>query len=292
MIYDAVIIGDGPAGISAALYTVRANMKTLVLGLGDSVLKKASKIENYYGFSEPVSGEELVSEGEKQLKRLGGEILKEEVIGIEKEEVFHVKTVNNTYTARAVLIATGQKQASIKIQNLKKFEGRGISYCTTCDGFFYRGKKVGALGYKDFALHEAKELLNFTGDVTVFTNGEKTGFTEEFPADKFKLNEKPIAAFEGNEYLEKIVFADGSEMPVDGIFIAYDTASSINFALKMGIMTRNQAIAVNDRQETNIPGLYAAGDCTGIFKQIAVAVGQGAIAAKNMIEYIRSQRGG
>ena len=81
-------------------------------------------------------------------------------------------------------------------------------------------------------------------------------------------------------------------MPVDGIFIAYDTASSINFALKMGIMTRNQAIAVNDRQETNIPGLYAAGDCTGIFKQIAVAVGQGAIAAKNMIEYIRSQRGG
>lgn len=290
MIYDAVIIGDGPAGISAALYTVRANIATLVLGLGDSVLKKASKIENYYGFSEPVSGDKLLSEGEKQLKRLGAEILKEEVIGIEKEDAFYVKTVNNVYTAKAVLIATGQRQAAIKIRNLKKFEGKGISYCTTCDGFFYRGKKVGVLGYKDFALHEAQELLNFTNDVTIFTNGEKAEFTSGFPADKFRINEKPVAAFEGDEVLEKIVFEDGSETPVDGIFVAYGTASSINFALKMGILTREQSIVVNEKQETNIPGLYAAGDCTGVFKQIAVAVGQGAIAAKNMIEYVRSLR--
>jgi len=289
MIYDAIIIGNGPAGISAALYTIRANLKTLVIGLGDSVLKKASKIENYYGFSEPVSGEKLINEGENQLKRLGGVILKEEVIGIEKEDIFHVKTVNDAYTARTVLIATGQKQAVIKIRNLKKFEGKGISYCTTCDGFFYRGKKVGVLGYKDFALHEANELLQFTSDITVFTNGESTNFTEESLIDKFRINEKPIAAFEGEEFIEKIVFEDGSEYHVDGIFIAYGTASSINFALKMGILTNNQAIAVNENMETNIPGLYAAGDCTGVFKQIAVAVGQGAIAGKNMIEYVRAQ---
>jgi len=289
MIYDAIIIGDGPAGISAALYTIRANLKTLVLGLGESVLKKASMVENYYGFSEPVPGEKLLSEGENQLKRLGGVIFREEVIGIEKEDLFHVKTVNNAYEARTVLIATGQKQAGIKIRNLKKFEGKGISYCTTCDGFFYRGKKVGVLGYKDFALHEANELLTFTKDITVFTNGEKTDFTEKDLAGKFKINEKPIAAFEGEEFIEKIVFEDGSEFPVDGVFIAYGTASSINFALKMGILTYNQAITVNSNMETNIPGLYAAGDCTGIFRQIAVAVGQGAIAGKNMIEYVRTQ---
>lgn len=290
MIYDSIIIGDGPAGISAALYTIRANMKTLVFGLGDSVLKKAAKIENYYGFSEPVSGERLVSEGVKQLERLGGKIIREEVIGIEKEEDFHVETVNNSYTAKTVLIATGQKQADIKISNLKKFEGKGISYCTTCDGFFYRGKKVGVLGYKDFALHEANELLSFTGDITVFTNGEKTEFTDKTLAGKFKINEKPIAAFEGGEFLEKIVFEDGSGMPVDGIFIAYGTASSINFALKMGILTRNQSIIVNEKQETNIPGLFAAGDCTGVFRQIAVAVGQGAIAGRSMTEYARSRK--
>ncbi|NLM10056.1 MAG: NAD(P)/FAD-dependent oxidoreductase [Clostridiaceae bacterium] len=290
MIYDAIIIGDGPAGISAALYTIRANMKTLILGLGDSVLKKALKVENYYGFSEPVSGEKLINEGEAQLKRLGGVILKEEVIGIEKEDVFHVKTVNNTYTAHSVLIATGQKPVNIKIQNLKRFEGKGISYCTTCDGFFYRGKKVGVLGFKDFALHEAKELLSFTDDITIFTNGEKTDFTEESLVGKFEINKKLISAFEGEEFIEKIVFEDGSEIPVDGIFIAYGTASSINFALKMGILTKEQAIVANSNQETNIPGLYAAGDCTGVFKQIAVAVGQGAIAGKNMIEYVRSLR--
>ena len=288
MIYDAVIFGDGPAGISAALYTIRANMKTLVFGLGDSVLKKASKVENYYGFAEPVSGEKLLSEGEAQLKRLGGVILREEVIGIEKEDVFRVKTVNNTYSAHTVLIATGQKPVSIKIRNLKKFEGKGISYCTTCDGFFYRGKKVGVLGFKDFALHEAEELLKFTNDITIFTNGEKTDFTDKSAAGKFAINEKPISAFEGEEFIERIVFEDGSETPVDGIFVAYGNASSINFALKMGILTKEQSIIANSSQETNIPGLYAAGDCTGVFKQIAVAVGQGAIAGKNMIEYVRA----
>ena len=288
MIYDAVIIGDGPAGISAALYTIRANMKTLVFGLGDSVLKKASKVENYYGFAEPVSGEKLLSEGEAQLKRLGGVILREEVIGIEKEDVFRVKTVNNTYSAHTVLIATGQKPVSIKIRNLKKFEGKGISYCTTCDGFFYRGKKVGVLGFKDFALREAEDLLKFTNDITIFTNGEKTDFTDKSAAGKFAINEKPISAFEGEEFIERIVFEDGSETPVDGIFVAYGNASSINFALKMGILTKEQSIIANSSQETNIPGLYAAGDCTGVFKQIAVAVGQGAIAGKNMIEYVRA----
>jgi thioredoxin reductase (NADPH) len=187
-----------------------------------------------------------------------------------------------------VLIATGQKPVSIKIRNLKKFEGKGISYCTTCDGFFYRGKKVGVLGFKDFALHEAEELLKFTNDITIFTNGEKTDFTDKSAAGKFAINEKPISAFEGEEFIERIVFEDGSETPVDGIFVAYGNASSINFALKMGILTKEQSIIANSSQETNIPGLYAAGDCTGVFKQIAVAVGQGAIAGKNMIEYVRA----
>lgn len=288
MIYDAIIIGNGPAGVSAALYTIRANINTLVLGAGESVLRKAAKIENYYGFSEPISGEMLINEGAKQLKRLGGLIIEEEVIDIEKDSIFHIKTVKNTYSALSVLIATGQKPSSIKIRNLKKYEGKGISYCTTCDGFFYRGKKVGVLGYKDFALHEAKELLNFTSNITIFTNGQKTNFTEDLIKSEFEINEKPISAFEGEGFIEKIIFEDGSEFPLDGVFIAYGTASSINFALKMGILTQNQAIVVNSNQETNIPGLYAAGDCTGVFKQIAVAVGQGAIAGKNITEYVRT----
>ncbi len=289
MIYDAIIIGKGPAGVSAALYTVRANMKTLVFGTQSSALTKAGSIENYYGFSQPISGKRLLEEGESQLKRIGGDIREEEVVGIEKEKHFIVKTTKETYEAVSVLIATGQKPAGVKIQNLKKFEGRGISYCTTCDGFFYRGKKVGVLGFKDFALHEAKELLAFTNGITVFTNGQETEFSKDSLTlkGKFAINEKPIRSFEGEEFLEKLVFEDGTEFPLDGIFIAYDSASSITFALKMGILVENQAIVVNQNQETNIEGLYAAGDCTGVFRQISVAVGQGAIAGRQMIEYVR-----
>ncbi len=292
MLYDVIIIGKGPAGVSAALYTIRANLKTLIVGTESNSLMKADRIENYYGFPQPVSGKELLENGEKQIERLGGRLLMEEVIGVEKEDVFAVKTTKGIYQATTVLIATGQRPATIKINNIKKFEGKGVSYCTTCDGFFYRGKKVGVLGFKDFALHEANELIPFTEDITLFTNGQKTGFSEDSTAllKKFKFNEKTIRSFEGEEFLEKIVFQDGSEYSLDGIFIAYDSASSINFALKMGILTRNQSIIVNENQETNIEGLYAAGDCTGIFKQVSVAVGQGAIAGRQMIEYVRERK--
>lgn len=289
MVYDVVIIGNGPAGISAALYTVRANMKTLVLGSGQSALAKADKIENYYGFSEPVSGKKLLQEGEKQLLRIGGEMRNEEVIGLDKEEIFSVKTTKGIVKALTVLIATGQKKTNIRIRNLKKFEGKGISYCTTCDGFFYRGKKTGVLGFNDFALEEAVELAHFTDDITIYTNGMKTEFSKDSEKllDKFLINEKTIKSFEGEEFLRRIVFDDGSETELDGVFIAYGTASSLNFALKMGILTQEQFIVVNQNQETNIEGLYAAGDCTGVFKQISVAVGQGAMAGRQMIEYVR-----
>jgi thioredoxin reductase (NADPH) len=292
MIYDVIIIGKGPAGISTALYTVRANMKTLVLGFGKSGLEKAEKIDNYYGFSQSVSGAKLLEEGEKQLLRVGGEIREEEVISIEKDEIFHVSTTKGTWKSLAVLIATGQKTVKIGIRNLKNFEGRGVSYCTTCDGFFYRNKKAGVLGYNDFALHEAKELIPFTQDITIFTNGKKTEFSEEMESylETFQVNQKPIQSFEGEDFLEYLVFEDGTQFHLDGIFVAYESASASTFAQKLGIVMQDQSILVNKNQETNIEGLYAAGDCTGIFKQISVAVGQGAIAGRQIIEYVRKQK--
>lgn len=292
MIYDAIVIGKGPAGISAALYTIRSNLKTLVIGMDTSSLTKAGRIENYYGFSEPVTGKMLLEEGEAQVKNIGGEIIEEEVVGIEKEDNFIVRTTKNTYEAITVLIAAGQKPAGVKIRDLKKFEGKGVSYCTACDGFFYRGKNVGVLGFKDFALIEADELTHFTDRITIFTNGQKPQFSQEVEhlIPRFSFIDKEIQAFEGNEKLERVVFSDGNTHPVDGMFIAYDSASAFNFALKMGILTQGQAILTNSRQETNIEGLFAAGDCTGVFKQVSVAVGQGAIAGKHMVEYVRSKK--
>lgn len=288
--YDVVIVGKGPAGISASLYTVRANLKTLVIGRNDSALTKAHKIENYFGFSEVISGETLLKEGEKQALRLGVEIAEAEVISIEKKDWFEVSTATGNYEARAVLLATGQQQKKINIGNLKAFEGRGVSYCSTCDGFFYRNLKVGVLGHKDYAVHEAVELEAYTGDITIYTNGMGLDITERYVDEikRFKVNTGRINRLEGEEFLQKLCFEDGTCEELDGIFVAYDTASSLDFARKLGVVADESSIEVDKNQRTNLEGLFAAGDCTGGFKQISTAVGQGALAGRKIIEYIRS----
>lgn len=288
--YDVIIIGRGPAGISASLYTVRSNLKTLIIGKNDSRLKKAEKIDNYFGFAETVSGSELLNNGEYQAKRLGAEILDDEVISIDKEDFFTITTTKNKYESKAVLLATGQPLKTIGVENLVKFEGRGVSYCTTCDGFFYNNLRVGVLGNKDYAIHEALELMTFTTKITVFTNGKQLDVSSRYEKDieKFKIDTRKLSKLDGDEFLQRIIFSDGSEEEIDGIFVAYESASSTDFARKLGILTEGNNIAVNAKQETNLKGLFAAGDCTSSFKQISVAVGQGAIAGKAVADYVKS----
>ncbi len=286
MPYDVIIIGKGPAGLSAALYTVRANLKTLIIGQSGSVLAKADKIENYFGFTGTVSGNELLRAGELQALRLGAEIVHQEVLGINQNEDFEVVTSENRYTGRTILLAAGQPQKQLNIEGLKELEGRGISYCTTCDGFFYRGLKVGILGGGDFALHEAAELTAFTKDITIYTNGN--ALKSEEVANGFKIVDKRVLRLEGEEALEYICFSDGTKERLDGLFIANESASGIDFARKLGVITEGASILVDKDQKTNLEGVYAAGDCTGGFKQIATAVGQGALAAKNIIAFVRS----
>ncbi len=288
--FDAIIIGKGPAGLSAAIYTVRAGLRTLVLGQDKSVLKKADRVENYFGFAEPVSGKYLLEQGEKQALNLGVKFEHSEVVALEKSEFFEVYTTDNNYSGKAVLLATGQQIARVRIKGISEFEGNGVSYCTTCDGFFYRGLKVGVLGYKDFAIHEAMELEPLTGDITIYTNGRELELSEKFKsvAARYKINKDMITAIDGKEAVESLVFENGSSEKLDGLFVAYDSASSIDFARKLGVITNGSAIAVDEKQRTNLSGLFAAGDCTGGLKQVSTAVGQGALAAKQIIEYVRS----
>lgn len=288
--YDVIIIGRGPAGISASLYTIRANLKTLVIGREGGALKKADKIENYYGFSEPISGKFLLQEGEKQALRLGVEIVEEEVISIEKEEHFEIATSKEKYSAKAILLATGQEQKKIKIENLYKYEGKGVSYCSTCDGFFYKNLKLGVLGFKDYAINEAIELETFTKDITIYTNGMNLDVSKNFDKEskRFKFNAKKITKIDGEDFLQKIYFEDGTSESIDGIFVAYDSASSVDFARKLGIITEENSISVDKNQSTNIEGVFAAGDCIGGFKQVSVAVGEGALAGRRIIEFVRN----
>lgn len=289
MIYDLIVVGRGPAGISCAVYATRAGLKTLVIGKNDSSLLKAGKIENYYGFENPVSGKDLLEAGERQALRLGAAIINDEVVGMDKAAHFTVLGVKGEYESHSILLAPGAPPVKAPVRGIDEFEGRGVSYCTTCDGFFYRNKTVGVLGYTDFAVHEALELLPFTRDITLYTNGREAEVSEPLreKTSAFKVRTARIKALGGGDVLESILFEDGTVDHVNGLFVAYGSASAANFALKMGIIMNGKSIACNERMETNIEGLFAAGDCTGIFKQISVAVGQGALASRGIIEYVR-----
>lgn len=289
--YDCIIIGKGPAGISAALYTTRGKLNTLIVG-GESKLNKAHKIDNYYGFPDGIDGNELLQNGEVQAKKLGAAVIEDTVLSIDFDgKRYSIITNNNTYETKTILLSTGHAINKVNIESVEKFEGKGIHYCVVCDGFFYNGKKVGILGYNDYGVHEAVELLNFSKDVTMYTNGNDLDISDQgrikIEEKNIPINKKKIVKFDGENKLERIIFEDGEE-PIEGLFVAYGSASSVDFARKLGILIDKDSIIVDKDYKTNVPGIFAAGDCTGGFKQISVAVGQGAIAGQKIVEYVRS----
>ncbi len=284
MYYDIIIIGAGPAGISASLYAVRANKKVLVLYDDKSSLEKTDKIENYYGFENGISGKDLYKAGIKQAENIGAYVKKEEVIKIEmiseNDYNFLVNTSNNSYKSKVVILSTGNKKNKPKITGIDKFEGKGISYCAICDGFFYRNKDVAVIGSGNYAISETNDLINIAKNITIFTDGEEA---PNFRADNVKIETRGIKEIIGNDKIEKVELTDGTDIKVDGIFIAQGVASSTDFARKLGALVKNDRIIVNDKMETNIKNLYACGDCTGGLFQVSKAVYEGTIAGLSAI---------
>ena len=157
--YDCIIIGKGPAGISTSIYISRSNLKCLVIGKDETALRKAKSIENYYGFEEPISGEELFRRGINQAKKQNIEVKNDEVLDIEyKNDSYIVKTVNNEYETKTVVLATGKSRKTSNILGEDKFVGKGISYCAICDGYFFKNKNIAVIGSGEYALHEAEVL--------------------------------------------------------------------------------------------------------------------------------------
>ena len=272
--YDVIVIGSGPAGISASIYLKRAQKNVCIITDGNSALKKAKKIENYYGV-EPISGEELYSIGLKQAKKLGIPIEEDEVTNISLDRNFVVRTVNSEYEAKYVVIATGTNRTAPKVKGLKEFEGKGISYCAICDGFFYKNKDVAVIGSGDYAISETNDLINVVKDVTILTNGEKA---PDFRADNVKIETRGIKEIKGDTKVDEVVLDDGTNLKIDGVFVAQGVAGSSDFAKKLGALTNKDNIVVNENMETNVDGLFACGDCTGGLLQVAKAVHEGAVA--------------
>lgn len=279
--YDVIVIGSGPAGISASIYLKRAQKNVCIISDENSALKKAKKIENYYGVKS-ISGESLYNIGVEQAKELEIPMVKDEVTNISFDKNFIVRTVNNEYEAKYVIIATGTNRSAPKVKGLKEFEGKGISYCAICDGFFYKGKDVAVVGNGNYAIHEAETLKLVAKSVTILTNGKK--MIENRDASDFEVDETPIREFRGNNVINEVEFENNSSKKVDGVFIAIGTASSVDLARKIGAVIKGNNIVTNENMQTTVKRLYACGDCTGGLLQVNKAVYEGAISALDIIK--------
>lgn len=284
MLYDTIIIGKGPAGISAGLYVKRAGLTPLVIGKDGGTLGKKYKIDNYYGFEDGIEGEELILKGIKQAENLGIQIETDEVIDVKYEENYKVFTRNNEYESKSLIIATGTNRKTPLIKGIKELEGKGVSYCATCDAYFYRNKEVAVLGSGDYAIHEAMELQPIAKKVTILTNGESI---VENRSSELNINNKKIKEVRGEEVVEQINFDDNTNIDVSGVFVAIGVASSTDLAKKIGAIVENNNIKVDSEMKTNIPGLYACGDCTGGLLQVCKSVYEGAKAGLSSVQYIR-----
>ena len=282
MRFDSIIIGGGPAGITAAVYIARAGFSCAVIDDGRSSLLKTDKIENYYGF-DTVSGKELFEKGIAQAERLGVKVQKAQVLSVDFEDMFAVLTSEEKLYAKTVVIATGSGIKGKKIKGEEEFEGRGVSRCAVCDGFFFKGKNVAVIGDGEFALHEADVLLGVCGSVTLLSNGK------DITSDKFKVITDKISHIIGENTVSGVVLENGEEIPFDGVFIANGVPSAADFALRTGISENNGVIVTDENMKTSVPGIFAAGDCTSSPKQIATAVYSGMKCAFSVIEYLRGR---
>ena len=281
---NIVIIGSGPAGASAALYTARAGVDTTVLARGPGALDRAELIQNYYGFAAPISGAELERQGIEGAKAVGVKFVTTEAVGLTYTDKLTVETLDGDYPADAVVLATGASRATPRIPGLAGLEGHGVSYCATCDAFFYRGRDVAVLGSGEYALHEVQALLPVAHSVTLLTGGAP--LTAQFPPEVTVCPET-VDAILGEQTVTGVQLNGGRQVPLSGVFVALGVAGSTALARKLGAEVEGNRIVVDEKMQTTLPGLYAAGDCTGGLLQVAKAVYEGALAGTEAAKAVR-----
>ena len=289
---DVLIIGGGPAGVTAALYTARAGFSTAVLYKDLGALGKADNIANFYGHV-AVGGSELVEFGLQQVRNIGVDVINEEAVSIvlNNDGTLTVATAKATYTAQAVMIATGANRATPKIPGLAGLEGKGVSYCAICDGFFHKGKDVAVIGTSAYALHEVEDLLPIAKSVTVLTNGAQpqVTFPENVTVKTGKIQAVTSAETMMGSVLSGVTLEDGESIALSGLFVAVGVAGGTELAKKLGAVVENNAVSVDANGRTTVPGVWAAGDCTGGLKQIVKASYQGAAAGIDIANILKER---
>ena len=302
-----MIIGAGPAGCSAAIYAVRSGVKTMIAGgaMPGGQLLQTNDLENYAGFENPVGGFELMTAMHKQCKRLGVEILTDKIVKIEGEKTPFILTAESgeQYESMAVIIAAGASARWLGVSGEEKLKGHGVSACATCDGFFFRGKEVVVVGGGNTAFEDALFLSQFCPKVTLVHRRE--GFradavtvekVKNTPNISMMLNcvidevigqEKVTAAI-----LRNVKTQEKTTLSCDGIFVAVGAVPQTDWLKESAVkLTENGLVQVDAHQQTNVAGIFAAGDCTDPeFRQAIVAAGSGAKAGISAASFINLHR--
>lgn len=294
MQYDVIILGSGPAGLTAAIYAARARRSTLVLA-GSSLGGQAAitdMVENYPGFPEGIHGAELTQRMQQQAERFGAQVELDEATAVDlSQHPFRITAYGGEYQARALVVATGASPRKLGVPGEKEFTGRGVSYCATCDGFFYRGKEVAVVGGGNSAVEEALFLTRFADRVYIIHRRNRLradAIVQEraFANDKITIVwEHQVTEILGEQTVTgvRICHCDTREervLPVSGVFVYIGMVP--NTQLFQGQLELNEwgYIVTDGAQHTNVPGVFAAGDVQELYlPQIATAVGSGARAA-------------
>jgi len=303
--YDVIIIGAGPAGLSAAVYTGRARLRTLILekGMPGGQILLTDFVENYPGFPEGAVPFELMDNFRKQAEKFGAKIGTDEVRKIRKKEnLWNILGNKEEYVTKAVIVATGSSYKKLKVPKEKELTGKGVSYCATCDGAFFKDKEVGVIGGGDNALTEALFLTKFCKKVSLIHRRDK--FRAEkilqeriFANDKIKvLLDTTVQEIRGDQRFESIVVKNVKtneifQLKFGGLFISIGTDPNTEFVKGFLDLDEKGKIKVGPSMTTSQPGIFAAGDVTTACpEQMAIAVGSGVIAALATDEYVSNLR--
>lgn len=281
MLYDAAIIGTGPAGLSAALNLKIHNKNFIWIGsktLSDKV-SKAERISNYPGFVD-ISGEKLNQAFQAQCRSAGLEIIEQMVNSImPMGKHYAIMAGSDFYEAKTILLATGVASTGT-LPGEQELVGRGVSYCATCDGALYRGKTIGVLCNNSRFEHEVRYLAELAEKVCYFPRYSAVGALPE----NVQIMEQKAVAITGEKRATGVRLQNGEELPLDGIFCLRDSVSLATLLPKIEVSEGK--ILVDRAMATNLPGVFAAGDCTGRPYQYAKAIGEGNVAAHSMVEYL------
>ncbi|MBF0458604.1 MAG: FAD-dependent oxidoreductase [Nitrospirae bacterium] len=300
-LYDVVIVGGGPAGLTAAQYAARLNLKTVVLDKSKTAgaLAFTSKIENYPGITRPVTGAELLDIFRNQAVTFGAEYIETQVIGVNIEsDPKEIYAMDNTYYGKTVILSTGSMGRKPAIAGEKELLGKGVSYCALCDAAFYKDKNVCIIGDSEEAVKESEVLTRFTDKVMLIAPGNKLNGVDALNDKKINilLNHR-VTEIRGAECVESIVVLDNETkaeavLPMDGVFVYLHGNRPIVDYLNFSVdISDEECVMTNRMMETNVGGVFAAGDvsCTEV-RQVVIAAANGCVAALSAEKYINHRK--